>query len=395
MIHRVAMIDPSAFTIPYDVHLCRALKDAGAKVTFYTRPTRENDYFVQSVHENWAVAGSVCQTVEHFYRVSERLPGRAGGLPWKAGLKGMEHVWNMNTLRRLLKRLQPNVVHFQWLVIPGVDRHFVRRLRAQAPVILTVHDTNAFLSPTSKLQKLGWRTALQGFDRLIVHTQVGMRSLIDLGIDEVKVSVIPHGVFDSSGHHKEADATARNPDLCTLLAFGSIKHYKGLDILIRALAQLPTTARSKTRLIVAGNPGASENILRALAEESGVASHIEWILKYIPDDQIPALFNRCDAVVFPYREIDASGALMTALPYGKAVVASRLGLFDELLQHEETALLVEPDNPSALAMALTEIADYPARTTALGERSAKLAKEVCGWERIAKLTLEVYSDASS
>lgn len=390
---RIVMLDPSAFTIPYDVHLCRALSDAGAEVAFLTRPIRDVDYFSRSLRDGTDDAKAEYQTVEHFYRISERSPMMSTCPPLKMGLKGIEHVLNMATLCRLLRRFRPDIIHFQWMVVPGLDRFFVRRLRDYAPVVLTVHDTNAFVAPSSRLQKAGWHAALSGFDRLIVHTRIGKRALMAMEVDERRVSVIPHGVFSYCTQRCGPSIESPKSETCVLLAFGSIKPYKGTDVLIRALAELPETTRSKVRLIIAGNPSVSEKELRALAVESGVDDHIEWILKFIPDEEIPALFQRCHAVVFPYRQIGASGALMTALPYGKAIVASRLGLFDELLRHGRTAMLVEPGNPRALAAALDTIAHDLTKAREMGLRAAQLAKDVCSWDRIAHLTLTAYRDA--
>jgi glycosyltransferase involved in cell wall biosynthesis len=305
-------------------------------------------------------------------------------------VKAVEHMWDMLALRRALAGLRPDVIHFQWTVIPAVDQYFVRRMRAIAPCVLTVHDTNAFLNPTSRLQKKGWQRNLKSFDKLIVHTQSGKQDLVAKGIEESSISVIPHGVFchaQEDGQFKEDNSTLGN---FTLLAFGSIRPYKGTDVLIRALGELEDCVRQKIRLVIAGDPGSRESELRELAAERGVADSIEWILRFVDDDEVAPLFRRCDAVVFPYREIDASGALMTALPFAKAIVASRLGLFGELLEDGKTALLVEPNDATALARALTTLVKDPAAANEMGRRAASIAKEVCGWDRIAEMTLGEY-----
>ncbi|MEO2048024.1 MAG: glycosyltransferase [Pirellulales bacterium] len=387
---RIAMLDPSAFTIPYDAHLCRALAQAGSVVEFYTRPARKLDYFPKSVYDSTIVGEQSYDTVEHFYRVSEQFFLVAKFPLLKMGIKGVEHALNMVSLIQKLRRFRPDAIHMQWLVIPGLDRHFVRRLRKLAPVILTVHDIKACLSPSNRLQTAGWTSALAEFDGLIVHTKIGKQSLVSEGIKDSKISIVPHGVFDMSLNNKHAEGRSSHSETWNLLAFGAIKPYKGLDVLIRALAELPKLVRSKVRLIIAGNPCVSARQLRSLAVECGVDDCIEWILRFIKDDEVPELFHRSDVVVFPYKSIDASGVLMTALPYGKTIVASRLGLFNEIFQDGETAMLVEPDNPFELAAALATIYENPVWARKMGHRSAELAKDVCSWDRIAKQTIAVY-----
>ncbi len=385
------MLDPSAFTIPYDNYLCRGLVDAGCEVTFVTRPVREVDYFRRRGEEG-SHGANTYDTCEHFYRLTERLPLLSAVPPLKKGLKAMEHTWNMATLCRALRRLQPDVIHFQWTVVPAIDRHFLKKLRAIAPCILTVHDTNAFLAPSSRLQKAGWLAILRAFDRLIVHTQTGKQALVAKGIGEGRIAVIPHGVFDRAVTDP-VNATSAPSDRCVFLAFGSIKPYKGIDILIRALAQLPDELRRRVQIVIAGNPGGLENDLRSLAREMGVADSIEWQLGFVPDEDIPGLFARSHAAVFPYREIDASGALMTALPYGKAIIASRLGLFSELLKDGVTAHLVEPENPASLAAAIADVVNDPIAAQQMGQSAAALAWDVLSWNNIARLTLEAYEAA--
>ena len=387
---RVAMLDPSAFTIPYDFHLCRALSAAGSSVTLFTRPTRRPDDCTQPPSPGTRDFRSTYDTVEHFYRLTECFRATSSLSVVKHGVKVVEHAWNMVALNRILRCLQPDIVHFQWTVVPAIDRLFMRGMRRIAPCVLTVHDTNAVHAPTSPLQRVGWQAILQTFDRLIVHTQGGKQALSAAGLDQSRISIIPHGVFDSCIDHSRDERKRVDVGPCVFLVFGSIKPYKGIDVLVRALGELPSAVRRNLRLIVAGTPGRLENELRTLAARCGVEGLIEWQLRYIPDEEIPCLLARSDVVVFPYREIDASGALMTVLPYGKAIVASRVGVFAELLRHRDTALLVDPDNPGALASALASIAEDRTMATDMGRRAQSLANDVCGWDRIAGLTLEAY-----
>ncbi len=394
MSFRIAMLDPSAFTVPYDDHLCRALARTGAEVSLYTRAARRDEQSGRISDSPAHFPGGRYQTIKNFYRLSERALFLSNVQLARKAAKAAEHVWNMMRLARHLRFLRPDVIHFQWVVVPAVDRRHVNSLADIAPCVLTVHDINAFLAPSSRIQKLGWRDTLTAFDRLIVHTQAGKRALIEKGLDDRRISVIPHGVFGEAPEEGDSRQDPPATHACTLLAFGQIKPYKGLDILIRALGEVPEHLRQKLRLIVAGDPGASEAELRGLAHSCGVTQSIEWILRYIRDEEIPELFGRSDALVFPYREIDASGALMTALPFGKAIVASRLGLFAELFTHGETALLVEPENPQSLAAALSALADDPQLARDLGTRARALATDVPSWDHIAGLTLQAYADAS-
>jgi len=392
---RIAMLDPSAFTIPYDAHLCQALAKGNSQVAFFTRPIRKQDYYAE--HFDFATeGGGNCQTLQHFYRLTERLPWAQKFRLLRSVIKGGEHLMNMAKLKQKLIALRTEAIHFQWLPIPIVDHLFLPQLKLLAPLILTVHDANAFLAPSSRLQTYRWQAALHEFDALIVHTQAGMHSLVERGLSRSKIHIVPHGLLNAAdSHQKKSDGnslSASKSSKFTFLAFGSIKPYKGLDILISALSEVPSSLRSELKLVIAGNPGSLGNDLQRMAFDYGVENNIEWHLRFIKDEEVPALFHQADAVVFPYREIDASGALMTALPYGKAVIASRLGLFSELLKDGETAYLVEPNDSSALAEAMIRAATNPSTAKEMGARAEEVASHVCSWERIAERTLEIYQD---
>lgn len=126
---RVAMIDPSLFTLPYDRALVDGLTLSGHQVTLFGRRPGPDDNSARGV-----------TLVDAFYRFSS---GRLiTGLPNKLrlGVKGLDHFWSMWRLGRVLRRARPDVIHFQWLPLPLVDRQMLAQLRRIAPLVLTVHD---------------------------------------------------------------------------------------------------------------------------------------------------------------------------------------------------------------------------------------------------------------
>jgi hypothetical protein len=159
---KLAVIDPSLFTIPYDAALCDALVDAGAELRLYGRGFRDGE----------SMPGRT-RVIPHFYAASERL---RSALPLKAVrlLKGVEHTADMLRLKRLLAADRPDVIHFQWAPLPAVDKRLMASFSAIAPTVLTVHDTTPFNgSPNSSLQQMGALAVFGAFDQLIVHTEAG------------------------------------------------------------------------------------------------------------------------------------------------------------------------------------------------------------------------------
>ena len=144
--------------------------------------------------------------------------------------------------------------------------------------------------------------------------------------------MIPHGVLDYylslDGSSPTAQTSSSNQ---TVMFFGNIESYKGLDVLIRAFALLPAELLARTQLLVAGSPNIDVAPLQKLAHDLGVEQRMVWKLGYVREEEVPQLFRSASIVALPYRAIDQSGVLMTAVAFGKAIVASRTGGFPEVI----------------------------------------------------------------
>ncbi len=386
---RVALIDPSLFTLPYDAALARGLQQAGCEVTLHGRPPRAADGHAEGI-----------DLQPHFYPLAEsrlafRLPEKL-----RLAIKGLDHVASMDRLWRKLSAARPNIIHFQWLALPLIDARLLARFRKLAPLVLTVHDTDPFNgNPTAWLQRMGVQRALAGFDRLIVHTTQGRSRLIAQGIPAAHTAVLPHGSLSTASAIPPGAHPGRTPDLMqgplTFLLFGKIKPYKGADVLIDAFAALPPALRAQARVRIVGQPYMPLDPLRARAEALGIADAVSIEPDYIADDAVDALFAPGTVAVFPYREIEASGVLSYAIANGRPIIASRLGSFAEFLRDHTHGRLVPPGDASALTAAMAETLSDRATAAAYAAAVTSLASDVPSWEQIARDTLQIYEDANS
>jgi glycosyltransferase involved in cell wall biosynthesis len=310
-------------------------------------------------------------------------------------IKGSEHIFGMVSLLKKIKQLDPDVIHFQWLPLPILDRLFINRLKDFAAVVHTVHDTEPYHGATpSRLQVMGIRSVPKVFDELIVHTEDGKNTLIDRGIQDSKISVIPHGPIEYPDTDIELnDSASQSGDKKTVLFFGGIKEYKGVDVLLRAFANLPSELHNQTKLKIAGSSSLEIKELQEMASDLGIEQCIDWDIRYIPDEEVPRLFNSAEVVVFPYRNADQSGALMTTLPYGKPIIASNVGGFSEVLDDGIHGHLVEPERPESLSAALEDVLSNESKRTQMGEEVLSLYENAYSWENIANQTVNVYGDA--
>lgn len=356
---KVHVVDPAAYTPPYDHALCAALAAAGAQVDLFT-----------SRFAYGAVARPDGYTRnELFYR-------RARGAPnsrMRRATKLLEHVPDMLGYRRAAAAA--DVVHFQWLAVQHLDGRLLPRGR---PLVLTAHDVLPREPRPGQL--VAQRRLYDRFDAVVVHSDHGRGRLVEeLGVDPGRVHVIPHGAFahlDSPGGlplAPELAAVARPVVLC----FGLIRPYKGIDVLLDAWR-----ADWEAELWIVGLPRYDIDGLRAAAP-----ANVRFVARFVDDAELPAFFRRADIVVLPYRESDQSGVLATALAFGNALVLSDVGGFAEV----GAGRLVPPADPAALRTALGELIGDAAARSRLGAAARKAAAGPLAWSAIARRTLALYA----
>ncbi|HEX8074310.1 MAG TPA: glycosyltransferase family 4 protein [Thermoleophilaceae bacterium] len=366
---RIQLVDPSAYTPPYDHSLAAALARAGQDVELVTSRflygpvPREQGYRVN----------------EHFYRRAARRGLDARG---RVALKLAEHVPDMLRYRAVSARA--DVVHYQWLTVQPLD---VRLLPPRRPRVLTAHDV--LPREPRRGQIAATRRLVRRMDAVVAHSEHGARRLRDeLGLPPERVRVIPHGAFDYLTRLPQERPLP--PELAAVegpvvLFFGLLRPYKGLDVLLDAFRRV-----DGAELWVVGMPRMDVEPLRRAA-----GPRVRFVPRFVTDPEIPAYLRRADLVVLPYREIDQSGVLYTALAFGRPLVLSAVGGFTEVAERHGAARLVPPGDPAALAVALAElISDEPARRE-LAAAAARAAAGPYSWDRAAEETLALYRELLS
>jgi glycosyltransferase involved in cell wall biosynthesis len=339
---RCVLVDPSLYTGPYDAALTRGLLSAGVDPIWAIRPTRRGDE--DEIPRRHAVP--------LFYKGSDDA-GLAG--PLRALAKGVSHIVGLVRLLALIARNKPDIVHVQWTVLPLIDVAALWSIRMRRPLILTVHDPNPYNGQRMPLlQRLGFDVPIRFADRVIVHTRSGRDALVARGVEPAKIAVIPHGPLPLKAVPQPR--TMPRDARYTFVLFGEIKPYKGVDVLVEAVALLPRETRERVRIVVAGRPRmALEPILeRMSALELG--GTIEIHPKRLSNQEMADLFAEADCFVFPYREIDASGVYFLTKGLRKWIIASRVGVFAEDLTEGERGTLVASNDTQMLARALEHAA---------------------------------------
>jgi glycosyltransferase involved in cell wall biosynthesis len=358
---RISLADPVSYTIPYDRSLAGALARRGHEVDLFT---------ASFLFAELPPPDGFRQHDVFFTRGARLLRGNPRSR-WRFLVKGLEYVPSARRLERELARLDPDVLHVQWLGLPRYDLRWLERAARERPVVFTAHD----VLPRRTADKLDlWRRVFATVDRVVVHGTDAVEQLAGLGVDRAKIVRIPHPAFAPA----REIGPARGP---TLLFFGLIRKSKGLDLLVRAL---PAVAREvpEVRLLVAGDPIEPAEPYRELARELGVSERIEWRLRFLGEDEIADAMEEAAVVVLPYRQIESSGVLATALGYGRPVVVTDVGSLADTVREAGAGAVVSPEDPVALAEACVAQLREPAAASG----------ELFSWAQAAEAHERLYAE---
>jgi glycosyltransferase involved in cell wall biosynthesis len=308
--------------------------------------------------------------------------------------EGMVNLWAL-TVRFVFS--PPDVVHVQFLPMLlsplPMDFWFVKFCQWRgAKIVLTLHD----LLPhdTGDAHVEAFRKLYARVDGIICHSD-GIRGRLveEFGVPEAKVRVIPHGPFFYDlplGKEWTLRGTGRESATPVMVLWqGILFPYKGVDVLLNAWREVEARTKGAWLLIAGtGAPELLEQVRTQIAELGLRRVRLEF--RFIPAEELVAIYRRADVVVYPYRAITTSGALATGLALGKAVVASDLPVFRELLTDRENALLAAPEDVGALAGALVEISENADLRWRLAARVRTMAFGTESWRSIAAKTVETY-----
>jgi glycosyltransferase involved in cell wall biosynthesis len=377
-------LDPAQMTPNYNIAICDALAQAGCRVRYIT------SQFLYDA--NLPVMGSFRTDYLYFRGLNHRVLLRYPRL--RRLLRAASYPIGHWRLLQEMRRDPPDVVHIQWSRLPRLDGWLIQQIRAlRLPVIHTVHDVVPLFdqgSSTSRLQKI-----YSTVDALVVHVEANRTSLLKRypNLAPGDIYVIPHIALKNAivpaGEDRQ---TARRrlglpDDVPVFLFFGSIRPYKGLDMLVEAF---PKAARLNPdlHLVIAGRPDSPRDALvsRALGDQPNTLVRTE----YIPYDEAWQYHVAADVIVFPYRHIYQSGALITAMGFGRAVIVTDVGGLPETV--DGNGWIVPPDDADALADTILEAASDMERVRRMGERSLQLIGERHDSSTVARCTIAMYKD---
>lgn len=301
-----------------------------------------------------------------------------------AWVQVLTHAW----------RLRPDVVLLGDLEHRG-DAWFLRLLRRSGGARLACiwHNLDAFerrrAGPATRSQK--WRDRMaRHFTHVLVHGAGLARDF------NARTGLRPHPIVhgnqqwiaEQAGVDPQLDQRWALPRGRKLgLLFGTLSPYKGVDVLLQALALV--NPEQRPLLLIAGMPTPAVSPADWLGVERslGLTEWLRWDLRYVPTPEIAWYFRRADFAVLPYIAGSQSGVAHLALTFGKPLIVSDVGALPELI--DGNGVVVPANHPKALAQAMAQLCQDNELRLGMGRRSAELAATRHDWNRIAEEVLRV------
>jgi glycosyltransferase involved in cell wall biosynthesis len=287
------------------------------------------------------------------------------------------------------------IVHIQWWSLPLFPDCLTFALAAKlrgVPVVITVH--NVLPHESSPWFLRASRVLYRLADHLIVHSEVNRAQLLEhFHCDADRVSCIPMGIdapiataLDKESARAQLGIPTSRP---TFLFFGTVRPYKGLDILLRAIAEV-RKHYPEVLLVIAGKPWEPWARYQAIIDDLGLAEQVIARLDYIPESEVPIYYAAADLVVLPYRHFDAQSAVgAQVLGHGRPMIVTECGGLPALVNHD-ARWIAAPDDAVALAEKIGGFLAEPKRATAAFTEIAEQAGEAMSWKASAEAHWAIY-----
>ena len=301
--------------------------------------------------------------------------------------------WTWKRTAQRVKSHDPELILFQWWhpVFAYAFADIIRRvkLRSSALALFLCHNVYSHeglpLTWGRTVERRLIHKAFRQVDGFLVHS-LSLAEQVRYFKPKALVRRIYHPSYDF--YSRWDTKPQRENEKPRLLFFGNIRRYKGVDVLVRALAVVEEVL--DVEVAIAGEFYIDPAPLRRLADELGVAHRICWHDQYVSNEQVPALFRSSDVVVLPYRDASQSGVVPLAYEFDVPVIATDVGGLSEVVLEGRTGFLVPTDDPRALAEAI--IRYFQEGRKSEFQQNIRSFKKVLNWDQVVEATLSLVEE---
>ncbi len=273
-------------------------------------------------------------------------------IPWKYRKHYIQIVTMISSLLFLIirKRINFDIIHGHFVYRPGYVAVVLGKILGK-PIIITAHGSDIHQNLYNEKSLFRKRTidAMRWSNKIIAVSEF-LKKMIDKEGSGKKTCVIPCGLPESEFYPMDKKECRVKLSIeinkKILLFIGNLVTVKGIDILIKAFKKVQNKVDNAELMVIGDGP--EKAALEQLALDYGIDKNIHFLGR-IDHDEMPLYINAADVIVQPSRNEGRGLVIFEALACERPVVASRVGGIPETIVNEKLGILVEKENPYALA----------------------------------------------
>jgi glycogen(starch) synthase len=286
--------------------------------------------------------------------------------------KNVEEIFhNIKRLKEVKEQFKPDLVHINF-TDPSIFFHFRTNNPSKVKTIVSFRlsvENNSYGTDSLLLQ------ILENADWITASSKAVKDELIKLNpeVEEYTTVIYP------SLEEPEIEAVPVSFSLPVLLCFGRVVNEKGFDLAIEAV-YIISKKYPGIKLLIAGDGPAKDELIKK-TKKLGIEQNVDF-LGWINPDQIPDVINKSSVVIVPSRWKEAFGQVaLQAMQLGRPVIAADSGGLKEIIDNNVNGILVEKENPAAIADAVTFLIENKEEALNLGINGRKTAREKFSWDK--------------
>ena len=304
-------------------------------------------------------------------------------------IRSFRNLFSYYKLSKEIRDGNFDILHFQTGAFPWFL--IFRNIWRSIPLVSTVHDP--YQHPGLPLMTKIYEDIMQKFcvkfsKKIIVHGDMLKKRFLkrypEKNFKDVKI--LPHGDFSIYKNWEVPNCNSHNGNVKTILFFGNITPYKGLEYLIKAEPLISEIIKDY-KIVIAGR-GLTANHKKYISD----FSKFQLVDTFIPNEDVPKYFADASIVVLPYISASQSGIIHLAYTFGKPVIATNVGALPEIVNNGKTGLLVEPRNESVLADAVIRLLSDNDLLGNMSKNVTSYCENNLSWNTIAKKTVNLYEN---
>ena len=224
-------------------------------------------------------------------------------------------------------------------------------------------------------------------ESLVTHSKCHSIELEnELGLSNLLFKIIPHGITIDKKHISISESKNIN-----ILFVGRLERRKGIEVLLKAI---PLVLKSNEHISFSIIGSGSPELASFFSSNLKINKKVSFLGK-VPNEQLKEAYQRCDIFVAPSYYESFGLIFAEAMAFGKPVIGTNVGGIPDVVEHNQTGILIEPGDQNELARAILRLADSTELRSSMGNAGRKRVKEMFSIPKMASRSVKHYEDVLS